>query len=90
MAFATANVRKESAGSLNVLVGDWTGVVGDTAGTVTVGGARVYEAHFYDQSASTPVSVPFPVSMTVSGTLTTVTVNYSKTVNTGRFIIFYR
>ncbi len=92
MPFATSNVKPFSAGNFKVLAGDWTGVAGDSPGDVKVGGGRVYFAFFYDGSGVTPVSVPFPFYVTApSGTTTTstVTVNYTKTVNNGRFVIFY-
>ena len=90
MAFATSNVHKESAGSLNILVGDWTGSVGDSNGTVVVGGARVYSAWFYDQSSSTPSMMPFPHTVSTSGTLSTVSICYGENVTAGRFIITYK
>lgn len=89
MAFTTSSVRPVSCGSLRGLVGNWTGVVGDAPGTFTVGSTQVYEANFYDQSAVSPTTVPMPYTVAVSGNNSTISINYQKTVNTGKFIIWY-
>ena len=89
MAFATSNVKVVSMGSVNGLVGDWTGLVGDTSASIVVGGARVYLANFYDQTVSTPTNSPFPVSVSTSGELSTVSVNYAEDVTNGRFCILF-
>ena len=90
MSFATSNVKTASAGNLNVLVGDFTAAVGAADGTITVGGARVYLSHFYDGNDTTPTTIPLPVKISLSGALSTVTVNVSGGVTAGRFIIIYQ
>lgn len=87
MAFATSNVKANYFGSLNVTTGDWSGSIGDAAGTITVKGGRVYLANFMSQDATTPQAVEFQVSSSVSGTTTTLTVNNVETVVNGRFLI---
>jgi hypothetical protein len=93
MAFATSNVKYSSDGDLNRLVGDFTANKGDADGTVAVGGGRVYLAHFYDQAHTTPGGVsPLPISLSTNSTtgITTITVNVSGGVTTGRFYVSYR
>jgi hypothetical protein len=87
MAFATANVKANYFGSLNVTTGDWSGNLGDAAGTVTVKGGRVYFANFMDQDATSPQPVDFQVSASQSGAVTTLTVNNNNNVTAGRFLI---
>ena len=77
-------------GDLLRLVGDFTPNAGDADGTITVGGARVYLAHFYDQNDTTPTSLPFPVKISLSGALVTITINVSGGATAGRFYICYR
>lgn len=90
MAFATSNVQTANMGSLNALVGDFTATAGDADGTVTVGGARIYSAHFYDGNDTTPTTIPLPVKISLSEALSTVTVNVSGGVTAGRFIVIYK
>ena len=93
MAFTTSNVRASNDSDMNRLVGDFTASKGDADGTITVGGGRVYLAHFYDQSHTTPGGVsPLPISLSTNNTtgITTITVNCSGGVTTGRFYICYR
>lgn len=92
MAFATQNVKLESNGSLWLFAGECTSSVGDADGTITVGGNRVYQAHFYDQSDTTPTTQPLPVKVSESTTTntSTVTINASNGIVKGRFLIFFR
>lgn len=87
MAFSTSNVNKSYFGNLKVVVGDWTGGVGDAAGTVTVEGGRVYLAEFTDQDASTPYQIEIPVSIASANATSTVTVYNQSSVTVGRFIV---
>lgn len=87
MAFATTNVRSTVFGNLRVTYGDWTGAVGDAAGTVGVSGGRVYLAEFTSEGAETPYQIAVPVSVSTSGSVSTVTVYNQGTVGTGRFMI---
>lgn len=92
MAFATTNVKLESNGSLWQFVGEFTASVGDADGTVTVGGARVYQALFYDQSDTTPTTQPLPVKITEASTgkTSTITINVANGVSRGRFLVVFR
>lgn len=88
MAFATANVRKGTAGDLKLTAGDWTGTVGDASGTIVVEGGRVYSALFFTNDTSSPSSIPVPSTwVAASGATTTVTVHNRETVTIGTFII---
>lgn len=87
MAFATQNVRTTVFGNLRVTYGDWTGSVGDAPGTVTVAGGRVYLADFNDLDGGTPTMIRVPVSISSSGSTTTVTVDNQASVTTGQFLI---
>lgn len=89
MAFATSNVQRSVFGNLNVTRGDWTGTMGDAAGSLTVGGGRVYLAEFSVQAASTPVErVPVSVAA-ASGNTSTLTIHNRMTVTRGRFLIIH-
>lgn len=87
MAFSTANVQTNYIGKLNMTYGDWTGSLGDAAGTITVKGGRVYFVNFMDQDATFPQPVDFQISSTQSGATTTLTVNNNNNVVLGRFIV---
>jgi hypothetical protein len=89
MAFATALVRKSVFGDLKVLAGDWTGTVGDAAGTVEVEGGKVYLAQFSIQDTDSPTQGMVPFSISTTGAITTVTVYNHETVTTGRFLIVH-
>lgn len=92
MAFATSNVKYSSDGDLNRLIGDFTSSVGDADGTVSVGGARVYLAFFYDGTDTTATTQPLPIKISTNTTtgISTITVNVSNGVTAGRFYISYR
>ena len=90
MAFAKTNVQTSSFGDLKVTYGDWTGTVGDAAGTIGVEGGRVYLAQFTVQDTDSPGEGGVPVSVSTSGSVTTITVYYPDTVTTGRFLIIHK
>jgi hypothetical protein len=87
MAFATSNVKRYVFGTLNVVAGDWTGSVGDNAGSVTVEGARVYLAEFSIQDSTTPLEKADVYNASVGTTTTTLSIRYNRTVATGRFLV---
>ena len=90
MAFATTNVQGGMVfGPIKIFCGDWSGLNGDAAGTITLGGGRVYLVNFQAQDSSGgPVEIPPPI-VSVSGNSITLTVNNRKTVTNGRFLIIY-
>ena len=91
MAFATQNVKYENAGSMNVLVGEFTASEGDAEGSIAVAGVRVYFANFYEQTSETSMQVSFPFDITVSGNISTITVNSgSQAVTDGRFFVVFK
>lgn len=92
MAFATTNVQVGSIGDAWRLSGKFTSSVGDADGTVSVGGALVTSAHFYDASDTTPTTQPLPIKMSTNSTtgVTTITVNVSNGVVDGRFSVIYK
>ena len=91
MAFAKTNVQTSVFGDLKVTYGDWTGAIGDAAGTIGVEGGRVYLALFTSQDSSGEIQIaPCRVSVSTSGSVTTVTVYNQETVTTGRFLIIHK
>lgn len=88
MAFATTNIRSANLGSMRAYAGDWTGSVGDAAGTLTLGGGRVYLAEFINQDSDSPKEKPL-VDVSISGSTITLTVNNHMDVTNGRFFIIY-
>lgn len=90
MAFATSNLSRENYGSVNVLRGNWTGTVGDAAGTVTVAGGAVFSAHFEDNLTSGPDQGLVPVSVSTSSGQSTVSVYNHATVTSGTFEIRFK
>ena len=91
MAFATSNIKLESAGSLWNLTGNWTGGVGDASGTITVGG-RVTSLQFYNRDATSQEDRPTPASLSqdTSTGITTITVHNHADVTDGSFSVLYR
>ena len=90
MAFATSQVRTESAGSSWRTTGKWTGAVGDAAGTLTVPGAEVLSAAFLPNKSTGGPANPPSVSWTSTGGVATITVSNYVTVSDGRFDILSR
>lgn len=90
MAFSTSNVQSGKLfGGVNTYIGDWSGALGDAPGSITLGGGRVYLAHFEDQDATgSPVEL-VPCSVSVTSGVITLTVNNRNAVTQGRFIIIY-
>lgn len=88
MAFATSNVNRDNAGSLNVVRGSWTGTVGDAAGTVEGRGYCV-DAVFQDNNSASP-GQNIPVRISNSSGTWTVTVPYEATVTAGTFSIRFK
>lgn len=92
MAFATSNIKLGTAGSSWSLSGDWTAAAGDTSGTVSIGGARVYSCEFHNQDGDSGMQSKMETSVSTNTTtgLSTVTVNLSaNAVTNGRFRITY-
>lgn len=90
MAFSTSNVQTGRIfGGVNTYIGDWSGTAGDAPGTITLGGGRVYLAHFECQdSTGGPVEL-VPCSVSVSSGTITLTVNNHDTVTLGRFFVVF-
>lgn len=88
MAFATSNVKKDYFGSLKVITGDWTGSVGDAAGSISVEGGRVYLAEFNQQKTGARQE-RVPISVSVGEKTTTISVYNQAEVSAGRFIIIH-
>ena len=90
MAFAATNVQRTNIGNLKTTRGDWTGAVGDAAGTIGVEGGRVYFADFNIQpTAPSQYQVSVPYSVSTSGAVTTITVYYNEAVTAGEFFIVH-
>ena len=88
MAFATSNVYRDNAGSVNVLRGSWSGTTGDDVGTVTGRGYAVM-ADFNTNDSTSPGTV-IPARISNSSGTWTVTVPYQETVTGGLFSITFR
>ena len=91
MAFATTNVKVGTLGGpFKVYAGDWSGSAGDASGSITLGGGRVYQAHFENQDASpdSPKERPL-VDVSVSSGVITLTVHNHMDVTLGRFLIVF-
>lgn len=68
------------------IVGDWTGVSGDTAGSMTVGGL-VVKANFYKFNSDQTWQIIPRVTSSVSSGITTLTINNQDDVTSGYFEI---
>lgn len=68
------------------LSGTWSGVAGDTAGSMTIGGI-VLNAVFNKFDSDNTFGTPVRCSSTVSSGITTLTVNNQDNVTTGYFTI---
>lgn len=88
MAFATSNVARDNAGSTSIMRGNWTGTVGDAAGTVT-GRGFALSAEFLDNNSTGPGQV-IPARISNSSGTWTVTVPYSATCTAGTFRIEFK
>ena len=89
MAFATSNPRSGGVGDLKVYAGQWSGAVGDAAGSVTLKGGIVYFCRFENQDNDTGKWNEAATSISVSSGTITVTVNNHEAVTNGRFIIIF-
>lgn len=88
MAFATANIKTGSVGSLKFTCGDWTGSAGDANGTLALQGGRVYLCEFSSQdSANGPTQTLECFVSSTSGQTITISVPNRQTVVIGRFFI---
>ena len=91
MAF-TPTVRGNAylGGGLKVTYGEWTGLAGDASGTVQVSGGYPLMAVFqkFDPLDNTYEIIP-RVEVSVSGSVTTITVENQDNVTTGRFFIVH-
>lgn len=88
MAFATANIVRDNAGSTAIMRGTWTGTAGDTAGSVT-GSGYVLAAEFLPNTSTGPGQT-VPVRLSNSSGTWTVTVPYQETVTAGTFRIEFK
>lgn len=88
MAFATSNNATTYFGNLKVTLGQWSGAVGDSSGTITVQGGQVWMALFVSQDSSGAFMIA-PLRYSVSGTagILTVTVYNTASVTNGRYLI---
>lgn len=89
MAFS-ATVRGQSyQGQLRIVYGDWSGVVGDSAGTLSVGGRYMGSLWFKnDPSGTNPTTQFFPVVSWDGNVPGNLTVNNTDNVGVGSFLIF--
>lgn len=91
MAFATANVKTTYWGNLKVLYGDWTGSAGDSAGSIVVEGGKIVGFQFFALLANGTTYQPtVQINQSVSGALSTVTVNNTAAVTSGQFYIVHQ
>lgn len=90
MAFATSNSQSTIMGNMRVTYGQWSGAVGDAAGTIAVSGGQIWGCFFVSQDASGAYMVPTPLKYSVSGTagILTVTVYNTAAATAGRFMVF--
>lgn len=87
MAFATTNVKKSVFGNMKVLVGNWSGAVGDAPGTIQVEGGQVYLANFQPQLSSGAQMLETFSSPSGTAGVVTLTVYNQAAVTSGTFII---
>lgn len=88
MAFATTNNQTTVFGNLRVTYGQWSGAVGDAAGTLTVGGGQVWACLFASQDATGAYQMePIQYSQSGSSGILTITVYNLAATTAGRFLI---
>lgn len=92
MAFSTSNVQVCYAPPLKILLGDWSGAVGDAAGSVSIAGQFVGSIWFKNDSTSVNqnTSQIFPKVEWNGSNPGTITVENQDNVTTGSFLIFTR
>ncbi len=90
MAFATANVRRGTAGDLKITAGDWSETLpGQANATFGVEAGRVYSAVFESQDSTNGPDQLIPVFISSNpGTgVITLSIANRQVVTTGRFLI---
>lgn len=92
MAFSTTNVQTTKFGNLRVTYGDWSCAVADAVGTIGVEGGRVYHVDFNGNASAGPILAPGNPnwSYSVSGAVSTVTVDIGPAVTSGTFLIIHK
>lgn len=76
-------------GGLIMTVGDWSGAYGDAAGTIAVSGGYVVATLFFNMDNDNTTQIFPKVSLSTSGSVTTLTVQNQDAVTTGRFVIIH-
>ncbi len=92
MAFSTSNVQAGYSPPLKILLGDWAGLAGDAAGTMSIGGRYIGSLWFKNDTTSVnqQQSQIFPIVQWDGNVPGTLTIQNQDTVTTGSFIIFTR
>jgi hypothetical protein len=91
MAFTTSNIQVGYLPPLKVVLGDWSGLYGDAAGTLSIGGRYIGSLWFRnDPSSSNLTSQIFPVVNWDGNVPGNLTIQNQDNVGTGSFIIFTR
>lgn len=92
MAFATTNVQVSYAPPMKIMIGDWSGAVGDAAGTISIGGRYIGSLWFKNDTTTVNAgqSQIFPTVQWDGNVPGTLTVQNQDNVTTGSFIIFTR
>lgn len=88
MAFSTTVRNTAYLGTARALIGDWSGVAGDTSGTIAISGGYPIMAVFqkFDTLDNTYEIIP-RVEVSVSNGICTFTIENQDNVTTGRFFI---
>lgn len=88
MAFATTNVRSVNlGGNLKMTVGDWSGAVGDAAGSFQMSAGKIYLAEFLTNITTGAQTVEINVSPSGTAGIVTLTVYNGGTVTAGTFAV---
>ncbi len=91
MAFAATNVQVGYAPPLKIMLGDWSSLIGDAAGTISIGGNYIGSLWFKnDPSGTNPTTQFFPVVSWNGSIPGTLTIQNTDNVGVGSFIIFTR
>lgn len=88
MAFATSNLARESSGTANLMRGSWSGVSGDSYGTITGSGFALTATVMTNNTSGPENAIPCRISNS-SGTWT-VTIPYQSTVTGGTFEVKFK
>lgn len=72
---------------LKITFGDWSGLAGDAAGTISIGGPYVVGWGFYKLDGDNTTQIFPRVDITTSGFVATLTVQNLDNVVTGRFFV---